>query len=120
MLDFLNSHKPHAALLSETLLRTNHRLNLKNYNFIRTDKNSVNNGRGTGILIKNNLQFEQINTHELNPQSLEATAAVIRTETNLNILLVVAYRLHLTQEILISSWLKRANGITVTSSYVGI
>lgn len=94
LLDFLNYHKPHAALLAETLLRTNHRLNFKNYNFIRNDKNSVNNGRGTGILIKDNLQFDQINTHEWNLQSLEVTAAVIRTESNQNILLVAAYRRH--------------------------
>lgn len=103
MRDFLNLHKPHVVLLAETLLRTNHRLNFPNYYFVRTDKDSIVSGRGTGILIKDNIQFEQINTHAWNLKSLEATAVLIKTETNRNILLVAAYRRHQARSVLDTS-----------------
>lgn len=100
MREFLNLHKPHAVLLVETLLRTNHRLSFSNYNFVRTDKDSINSGRGTGILIKDNVQFEPINTHAWNLKSLEATAVLIKTESNQNLLLVSAYRRHQARSVL--------------------
>lgn len=89
---FINMHQPHAILLVETVLQSSHHISFPNYNFIRTDKNINQNGRGTGILLKNNIKFEQINSQNLNLQSLEITAVRIQTEDNQNILLISAYR----------------------------
>ena len=43
-------------LLNETKLKEQHKLNFKNYHMVRTDS-KYNRGRGTAILIKNNINY---------------------------------------------------------------
>lgn len=70
----LNAHKPDFLLLSETCLRTAHKLDFSNYNFIRTDK--INNTRGTGILLKKMFKFKQISIPNMG--SIEYTAISLK------------------------------------------
>lgn len=89
---FLIMHKPHAALIAETNLHAKHKLNFKNYNFIRTNKPTAQNGRGTGILINAVLKYEEVNTYAWNLKSLETTAIILETVENKKYLVVSAYR----------------------------
>lgn len=62
------------------MLQTTHRLNFPNYNFVRTDSNTVASGRETGILVQDNINYERINTQSWNLKSLEVTAVLIKTD----------------------------------------
>lgn len=66
----LEKFKPDVVLISETCLSNFHKLNFKNYDFIRKDKSL--NGRGTGILIKSIFSFKLINLPNIS--SFEYTA----------------------------------------------
>lgn len=89
--NFLGTHKPNVVLLVETNLSSIHKLSFPNYSFIRSDKTPSHLGRGTGILINNNLHYDKLNTTHWNLKSLETTALVIKSGNN-NYLLVAAYR----------------------------
>lgn len=89
---FLNTHRPDIVLLVETLLLSKHRIVFPNYHFVRSDKDTFTNGRGTGILIRENIKYEKMNTHAWNLQTIETTAILIKTEDHQNILAVSAYR----------------------------
>lgn len=84
LIDFTNTHKPDIILVVETVLQTNHRIQFPNYNFIRTDKDTSPNSRGTGLLIRENIKFEVINTLHWKLQSLDTTATLIETENKEN------------------------------------
>lgn len=86
---FLSQHHPDIVLISETNLSTFHKLSFLSYTFIRSDKQQGK--RGTGILIKNSLAYEQINTAEWKLLSLESTACLIRSN-NKSFLIVAVYR----------------------------
>lgn len=92
--NFLSIHRPHIVLLVETVLNEKHRLIVPNYHFVRTDKTAFPNGRGTGILVRDNLKFQQINTSLWNLKTLETTAIMFETEDNQSILAVSIYRPH--------------------------
>lgn len=89
---FLNTHRPHLVLLVETVLLAKHAITFPNYHFVRSDKESFPNGRGTGILVRNDIKYDRINTRTWNLNSLETTAIQIRTQDNQNILAISAYR----------------------------
>lgn len=94
LISFLNAHRQHIVLLVETVLLSKHTMHFPNYTYIRSDKNSFRNGRGNGILIRNNIKFEQVNTQAWNLQSLETTSILIESEDNQKLLLIAAYRPH--------------------------
>lgn len=72
----LKKHKPTIVLLNETKLNTRHKVQFKNYNFIRTDR-ITKQGGGTGILIKTDIKFERIDNQQSLIQNLEYTAIKI-------------------------------------------
>lgn len=52
----LQLHDPDIALISETKLKEVHKLSLKNYTIIRTDRPKAKQGSGTAIAIKNHIK----------------------------------------------------------------
>lgn len=74
---FLNRHQPHAMLICETVLNSQHNVAFKNYNVERQDKKPNQPERGTAILIKKSLDYIRINTISWNLESLEATAVLV-------------------------------------------
>lgn len=89
---FLNTHRPDIVLVVETVLLSKHRIAIPNYHFIRSDKDTYTDGRGTGIFIRENINYEKINTRAWNLQTLETTAILIKTECNQSVLVVSVYR----------------------------
>lgn len=88
---FLKSHRPDAVLLCETNLLDRHTLHFPEYNFIRNDKTTGSNRRGTGILLKSCYAYKVIDPIRWNLQSLECTAVQLLAD-GLPITLISAYR----------------------------
>ena len=57
---FLNQYKIDIAIITETKLVPNNKIKVRNYNIIRKDRN--NNGGGVAILIKQNINFVELNS----------------------------------------------------------
>lgn len=90
---FTKQHHPDAVLLAETNISAIHKVNIANYFLLRNDKLPNGPGRGTGILLKDCLDHQPIDTTKWNLRSLESTATVIGTSTQ-SFLLVAVYRYH--------------------------
>ncbi|XP_044594068.1 uncharacterized protein LOC123271737 [Cotesia glomerata] len=57
----IHQHNPDVILLSETKLKKSHKLTLKNYTIIRTDRTPEKQGGGTAISIRDTIKYEEIN-----------------------------------------------------------
>lgn len=71
MLNSLDREKPIILPVSETKLNEKFKLALNGYALIRTVR-VTDNGGGTGILLRNNIIFEELNQTSIN--SIEITA----------------------------------------------
>lgn len=60
---FINEHNPDIFFLNETHLRSKHKINIRNYTFIRNQNNDEKYS-GTAILAKNNLNIEIITLNQ--------------------------------------------------------
>lgn len=86
---FLKEHKPDILLVCETKLNSTHKVIFKNYTFIRNDRrNSM--GGGTGILIKNEINFNKLNC-DIDTGKLEYTAISIKLSNTKNINIFSVY-----------------------------
>ena len=66
----LKRHKPDVVLLCETKLNNKHKIQFRDYIFIRNDRSNAKQDEGIGILIRNNMKFKTIQTdHPTNPTS---------------------------------------------------
>lgn len=92
LLDCLNRHKPDVVLLSETKLNSNHKINFKNYTFIRRDRLNAKKAGGTGILIRKDIKFRNVQSNNIkNSTCFEATALEIKFQNNRNLYLIAGY-----------------------------
>lgn len=87
---FLKQHKPHIMLCSETNLNNRYKINFKNYNIHRCDR-ETNSGGGTAIFINNNIAFERIAIPN-DIKSIECCAIKIKTKDGMKIVLVSIYK----------------------------
>lgn len=83
----LIKYRPDAVLISETGLNKRHKVNFKNYNFIRSDK--IGRNRGTGILIASKFDYKIVSN--LNINSIENTAIQLNQVNGSKVLLVSIY-----------------------------
>lgn len=65
-------------LLSETKLKDSHVIHLRGFNFHRMNK-TADYMTGTGILIRETIKHETINTTNWNLQVLEVSAVLVHT-----------------------------------------
>ena len=88
-------------MICETKLSTRYKLQFLNYELIRTDRLNSQKGGGTAILIKRNIQFEQIFfPSSKNNKSLEYT--IIKTQaTNYSLYIVALHANNLEKKIFI-------------------
>nr|XP_012150422.1 PREDICTED: uncharacterized protein LOC105663766 [Megachile rotundata] len=78
-------------LLSETKLNHHHKIEFKNYNFIRNDRKDAKRAGGTGILIRKNIKFKHIpNNSNEPPKSLESSTIKLKLH-NVNLFLIAGY-----------------------------
>lgn len=87
---FLQIHKPDIVLVCETKLNPRHNVYFKKYNFIRNDKDVIGT-TGTGILVRQEIKYRQLDYSNLQLNTLECTAALIQTEY-VHLTIVSAYR----------------------------
>lgn len=87
---FLNENKPDFLLISETKLKSIHKLALSNYEIHRTDR--LNDaGGGTAVLFKNSYKTEQIMC-DLNISSFEYTMTQVFLNNNESIFIIAIYK----------------------------
>lgn len=92
LLQFIEKHKPDIVLLSETKLNPKHKVAFENYKIIRTDRPNSIEGGGTGILVKNNMNYKIIHfSNTPNSNTLETTAIKINCGNNKNLLIISIY-----------------------------
>ncbi|CAK9806151.1 Probable RNA-directed DNA polymerase from transposon X-element [Anthophora plagiata] len=92
LLDCLNKQKPDVVLLSETKLNPRHKISFKNYNFIRRDRINSKQAGGTGILIRNDIKFKNIQPNCIkNSTCFESTVLEIKFQNNQKLYLIAAY-----------------------------
>lgn len=60
LLRLIEDHLPDILLLGETKLRNNHVLRFTNYHVIRDDRDALNAGGGTAILIRKGIKYEKV------------------------------------------------------------
>lgn len=89
--DFLKTNNPDIVLLCETCISEKHKIQFNNYNFHRNDAIPGTLKRGTGILIRKNINSNKINTTNWNLDAIECTAIQITT-TNSPINIISIYR----------------------------
>lgn len=86
----LNKYNPDVVIIAETKLNNNNTINLNGYKIYRNDRNT-NNGGGTALCIKQNINNEYINT-PLNIKSIESCTAMIKLENNKKIYVSSIYK----------------------------
>ncbi|CAK9816206.1 Probable RNA-directed DNA polymerase from transposon X-element [Anthophora plagiata] len=92
LLDCLNKHKPDVVLLSETKLNPRHKINFKNYNFVRRDRINSKQAGGTGILIRDDIKFKSVQLNCIkNSTCFESTVLEIKFQNNQKLYLIAAY-----------------------------
>lgn len=87
---FLNKHKPHILLCSETHLNERHKLHFNNYNIYRCDRKSSNGG-GTAIFVNKNISFERIVIPN-DVKSIECCAIKIKAIDGSKLILISIYK----------------------------
>lgn len=92
LLDFLKRHDPDILLLCETKLNKTHKITLKSYNIIRTDRKNAKIGGGTAIIIKNHLKYKKITLSTLSEfKCIETTIIGLNLQNGNRMLLISAY-----------------------------
>jgi exonuclease III len=89
--NLINKEKPDIILLNETKLNSTHKVQFTGYSFVRNDS-KINAGRGTGILIKENLKFQKIMNIKIDScKTIETTIIKVNRKNNKNLLVISAY-----------------------------
>lgn len=87
---FVNKHKPHIILLSETKLNKKHTLKIDGYGILRNDR-TKNSGGGTAILYQTTLECEQLITPK-KISTFECCLAKLKIKNNKNIIIASIYK----------------------------
>ncbi|CAK9813144.1 Nucleic-acid-binding protein from transposon X-element [Anthophora plagiata] len=91
-LDINCKHKPDVVLLSETKLNPRHKISFKNYNFVRRDRINSKQAGETGILIRNDIKFKNIQLNCIKRSTcFETTVLEIKFQNNQKLYLIAAY-----------------------------
>lgn len=77
LLHLMESKKVSAALLSETHLQPNHKLNLANHRIYRTDRAAGVRGGGTAVIVNTGIKHQEIALPQM--KKLEATGVQVQT-----------------------------------------
>lgn len=88
---FLKSNNPDVALLCETNLQEKHRVKFQNYCFVRSNRLPGTMQRGTGILLKDKIDYTEADVKCWNLTSIECTAVQINTNSR-PLTIVAIYR----------------------------
>ena len=80
--ELLKRHKPDVA---------RHRIQFRNYTFIRNDRQNAKQSAGTAILIKNNIKFETIEIDYLTKPAFETTIIKLKLQNDNNLFLIAVY-----------------------------
>ncbi|KOC63578.1 RNA-directed DNA polymerase from mobile element jockey [Habropoda laboriosa] len=92
LLDYLSKQKPDIALLSETKLNPNHKINFKDYIILRSNRPHAKQGGGTGILIRKDFSFKPIQPNSIKSNKcLETTIIEINLQNNYKLYIIAAY-----------------------------
>lgn len=103
--DLLKTQKPDIVLLGETKLNKNHKMTFTNYSMVRTDRRNAIQGGGTGLLIKNNLQYDEICLSGLSDFStLELTGICLRLPEGNKIHILAAYSAQSRSDVFAAEW----------------
>lgn len=86
LLELLEKTNPDVVLLSETWLKSNHKVFYQHYNLIQNHRCESRKGGGTAILINKNMDFEIVNVN-LKQLTIEHTSIAIKCN---NIKLIVS------------------------------
>lgn len=93
LLHTLEKHGIDIALVNETKLKNIHKIFLKKYNIIRNDR-IIGKGGGTAIIIKKEINFENIIlSRQNNTKKLESTIIKIKINNNKNLFILSVYSL---------------------------
>lgn len=92
LLELARKSKSDIILKSETKLNSRHNLQFKDYSIIRTDRPSSTHGGGTAIMIKDNIQYEQVYyPSSARNKLLEYTIVKVKTNNSKNLFIVSIY-----------------------------
>ena len=94
LISFLETNNPDIALLCETKLNMRHKIQLQNYEIIRTDRPNSLKGGGTAILIKRDLKVHWCQIFDPSSMSnniLEYSIVKIKLNQTKNLFLVSVY-----------------------------
>lgn len=86
---FLKTENPDIVLLNETKLNNSHRVSFRHYKFIRTDRPNNKGGGGTGILVRDLINFTHLSLPILH--SIECTAISIQLNNLKKIIVASIY-----------------------------
>ena len=90
--EFLEQRKLDIVLLGETKLSKKHILYFEKYNMIRQDRKNSQGAGGTAILIRKDLEFEVIESYNIqNNKKLETTIIACKLNSNKKLFIISAY-----------------------------
>ena len=72
LIHYLNEHNPQFVTINESKIRKQHTIRIPNYHIIRKDRDNLGRGVGGGaaILIRKDIQFNQLDTSEFDDEFL--------------------------------------------------
>lgn len=114
---FITQHNPDILLLNETRLRNSHKVHFKNYTFIRSDKTEARTV-GTGVILRENIKYDRIDTSHWNMRAIECTAILVHTSST-PMCLVSGYRNPLSQS-LVSEDIEAISDICLTNNWTAV
>lgn len=92
LFDLMDNFRPDVILLNETKLNNRHRIEFKNYNIVRNDRENNKGGGGTAILISSKFKFVKVNLKsEHIIKCLETTIIKLKINNNQNLFIISAY-----------------------------
>ena len=70
-----------------TKLNNKHKIQFRDFTFIRNDRPNTKQGGGTGILIRNNMKFKNIQTDYSTNPTFETTILKVKLQNDNNLFL---------------------------------
>ena len=83
----IRQHDPDVLLITETSLKSRHKMTIQKYDIIRNDRNGQRGG-GTAIIYRENFLHEDL-FMSIKPTSFEYSAIILNNENNEKMIIVV-------------------------------